>query len=42
LHIVVFDKYGDRSGGASGGTSVWSEANEPTETTYLGAGGSQP
>jgi Family of unknown function (DUF5715) len=38
LHIVVFDKYGDRSGG----TSSWSEANEPTETTYLGAGGSQP
>src|SRR5271169_2305131 len=27
LHIVVFDKYGDRSEGASS----WSEANEPTE-----------
>ncbi|MGO9515798.1 MAG: DUF5715 family protein [Candidatus Korobacteraceae bacterium] len=42
LHIVVFDKYGDRLRGASGGTSAWSEANEPTETTYLSAGGSQP
>jgi len=38
LHVVVFDKYGDRSGGAS----AWSEANEPTETSYLSAGGSQP
>jgi len=38
LHVVVFDKYSDRSGGASS----WSEANEPTETTYFGMGGSQP
>ena len=39
LHIVVFDKYGDRSGGASS----WSEANEPTEMSLFGiAGGSQP
>src|SRR5271166_6344451 len=39
LHIVVFDKYGDRSGGASS----WSEANEPTEMSGFGiAGGSQP
>ena len=39
LHVVVFQRYGDRSGGASN----WSEANEPTETTNFGsAGGSQP
>jgi len=39
LHIMVFEKYGDRSGGASS----WSEANEPTEMTTLGgAGASQP
>jgi len=39
LHIVVFDKYGDRSGGASS----WSEAAEPTEMSLFGsAGGSQP
>jgi Family of unknown function (DUF5715) len=39
LHIVVFDKYGDRSGGASS----WSEAAEPTEMSGFGiAGGSQP
>jgi hypothetical protein len=39
LHVVVFEKYGDRSGGASS----WSEANEPTEMTNFGsAGGSQP
>jgi hypothetical protein len=36
LHIVVFDKYGDRSGGASS----WSEAAEPTEFGIVG--GSQP
>jgi len=38
LHIMVLDKYGDRSGGASS----WSEANEPTEITNLGIGGTQP
>jgi Family of unknown function (DUF5715) len=39
LHIVVYDKYGDHSGGASS----LSEANEPTETTIFdSAGGSQP
>ncbi len=38
LHVVVFDKYGDRSGGASS----WSEANEPTEMNSFGMGGSQP
>jgi Family of unknown function (DUF5715) len=39
LHIVVFDKYGDRSGGAPS----LSEANEPTEVdTFDSAGGSQP
>jgi Family of unknown function (DUF5715) len=38
LHVVVFDKYGDRSGGASS----WSEANEPTEMDAFGMGGSQP
>jgi hypothetical protein len=39
LHVVVFEKYGDRSGGASS----WSEANEPTEmTNFSSAGGSQP
>jgi Family of unknown function (DUF5715) len=39
LHVLVFDKYGDRSGGASS----WSEANEPTEMSTLdSAGGSQP
>ncbi len=39
LHVVVFDKYGDRSGGASS----WSEANEPTDMSTLdSAGGSQP
>ncbi len=42
LHIVVFDKYGDRSGGPGGASSA-SEANEPTEMTSFGnAGGSQP
>jgi hypothetical protein len=43
LHIVVFEKYGDRSGG---GASSWSEAAEPTEMSQMGtlgtAGGSQP
>lgn len=40
LHIVVFEKYGDRSGG---GASSWSEAAEPTEMGTVGtAGGSQP
>jgi Family of unknown function (DUF5715) len=38
LHVVVFDKYGDHSGGASD----WSEANEPTEMDAFGIGGSQP
>jgi hypothetical protein len=39
LHIVVYDKYADHSGGASS----LSEANEPTETTIFdSAGGSQP
>jgi hypothetical protein len=42
LHIVVFEKYGDHSGGAS----TWSEAAEPTEmsqmSTFSGAGGSLP
>ena len=39
LHIVVYDKYADHSGGASSS----SEANEPTETTLFdSAGGSQP
>ncbi len=39
LHVLVFEKYGDRSGGAAS----WSEANEPTEMSGLGsAGGSQP
>jgi Family of unknown function (DUF5715) len=39
LHIVVYDKYGDHSGGASS----LSEANEPTEmTVFDSAGGSQP
>ena len=39
LHVVVFDKYSDRSGGASS----WSEANEPTDMSTLdSAGGSQP
>jgi Family of unknown function (DUF5715) len=39
LHIVVYDRYGDHSGGASS----LSEANEPTETTIFdSAGGSQP
>jgi len=39
LHVLVFEKYGDRSGGATS----WSEANEPTEMPALGsAGGSQP
>jgi uncharacterized protein DUF5715 len=39
LHIVVYDRYGDHSGGASS----LSEANEPTELTIVdNAGGSQP
>jgi len=38
LHVVVFDKYGDRSGAASD----WSEANEPTEMNPFGIGASQP
>ena len=39
LHVLVFEKYGDRSGG----TTSWSEANEPTEMPALaGAGVSQP
>jgi len=39
LHVVVYEKYGDRSSGAS----KWSEANEPTESSDFGmAGGSQP
>ncbi len=35
LHIVVFEKYGDRSGG----TSTWSEAAEPTETSMIDSRG---
>jgi len=39
LHVVVYERYGDRSGGASS----WSEANEPTDMTSVSsAGGSQP
>jgi len=39
LHVVVYEKYGDRSGGVA----KWSEANEPTETTnFDDAAGAQP
>src|SRR5208283_3302224 len=39
LHVLVFEKYGDRSGGATS----WSEANEPTEMPAVASAGvSQP
>ena len=39
LHVVVYDRYSDRSDGVS----RFSEANEPTETTVFdSAGGTQP